>query len=57
MLGSLFELTSGNPPPFGVPVTATIAVLGIPSCLFFFYAAIRKGQAETEEDDKAFLGK
>jgi hypothetical protein len=50
-------LTSGNAPQFGVPVTATIALLGIPSCLFLFYAAILKGIAETEEDDKAFLGK
>ena len=34
-----------------------VAVLGIPASVFLFYAAILKGIAETDEDDKAFLGK
>lgn len=55
-LGSVFELSGGNP-QFGIPITTGIAVVGIPLCLFLFYAAILKGIAETEEDDKAFLGK
>lgn len=37
------------------PISAAIALIGLPLCLFFFYAAITKAQAETEEDDKAFL--
>lgn len=55
-LGSVFELSGGNP-QFGMPITAGIAVVGIPLCLFLFYAAILKGIAETEEDDEAFLGR
>jgi hypothetical protein len=37
------------------PLSAAIALIGLPLCLFFFYAAITKAQAETEADDKAFL--
>ena len=58
--GSLFELLSGgngSPPPLGVPATAAIVVVGLPLSLFLFYASILKATAETEEDDKQFLGK
>jgi hypothetical protein len=48
-------LTSGTPPPLGVPTTAGIVVLGFPACFYLLYAAILKGIAETEEDDKTFL--
>lgn len=37
------------------PISAAIALIGLPLCVFFFYAAITKAQAETEADDKAFL--
>jgi hypothetical protein len=53
-IGSLFELSGGSP-KFGFPVTAAIAVIGLPLCLFLFYASILKAQVETEEDDKEFL--
>jgi len=55
-IGSIFELSGGNPSN-GVGPTAAIAAIGLPTCLFLFYAAIMKGIAETEEDDKAFLNK
>ncbi|KAL7483164.1 hypothetical protein ACHAW6_008814 [Cyclotella cf. meneghiniana] len=51
--GSLFELTGGAP-TLGFGTTAAIAAIGLPSCLFLFYAAILKGMAETEEDDKQY---
>jgi len=53
--GSIFQLASGSAPALGVPATAAIAVVGAPLCIFLLYAAILKGIAETEEDDKAFL--
>eukprot|EP00804_Cyclotella_cryptica_P025580 CCRYP_002816-RA/>CCRYP_002816-RA protein AED:0.04 eAED:0.04 QI:284/1/1/1/1/1/2/225/181 len=51
--GSLFELTGGAP-TLGFGPTAAIAAIGLPSCLFLFYAAILKGMAETEEDDRQY---
>lgn len=54
--GSIFELSGGHPVLGFIP-TATIALLGVPSCFFLFYASIKKGIAETEEDDKAFQKK
>lgn len=51
--GSIFELTSGAP-QLGFAVTASIALLGFPTFVFLFYAALLKGAAETEEDDKEF---
>jgi hypothetical protein len=54
--GSIFELSGGHPVLGFIP-TATITLLGIPSCFFLFYASIKKGIAETEEDDKAFQKK
>lgn len=55
-IGSVFELSGGSPAN-GFAASAAIAALGFPLCIFLFYAAIRKGQAETEEDDKRFLNK
>lgn len=54
--GSIFELSGGNP-QLGAGVSAAIAALGVPASFFLFYAAIRKGAAETEEDDRRFLNK
>jgi hypothetical protein len=53
--GSIFELSGGHP-QFGYPATWASAVVGIPMCFLLFYAAVKKGIAETEEDDKKFLG-
>eukprot|EP00970_Alexandrium_tamarense_P013009 scaffold3204_cov185-Alexandrium_tamarense.AAC.2 len=49
-VGSVFELTGGSP-VLGFGPTAAIAAVGLPSCLFLFYAAIKKGEYETEQDD------
>ena len=51
--GSIFELSGGSPVMGFIPSLA-LSVVGIPLCLFLFYAAIRKGIVETEEDDKKF---
>jgi hypothetical protein len=53
-LGSIFELCGGTP-QLGMVGTGAIALLGTPLCIFLFYAAVLKGNAETEEDDKKFL--
>jgi hypothetical protein len=53
--GSIFELSGGNP-QFGFAATCATAAIGVPLCFFLFYAAVKKGMAETEEDDKLFLG-
>jgi hypothetical protein len=52
-LGSLFELTGGTP-TLGFGPQAALAAIGLPSSLFLIYAAILKGAAETEEDDKNY---
>ena len=52
--GSLFELTSGSETLLGFAGTAALAAIGAPLALFFIYAAILKGVAETEEDDRKF---
>ena len=49
----MFELAGGNR---SIP-TITITVAGIPLCFFLFYAAIKKGIAETEADDAEFQRK
>lgn len=51
--GSIFELSGGNP-VLGVIPSVGVALVGLPSCFFLFYAAIKKGIAETEEDDREF---
>jgi hypothetical protein len=55
-IGSLFELGNVNGPALGFAPTAALAALCLPAAIFLFYAAILKGQAETEQDDQAFLG-
>lgn len=54
--GSIFELSAGDSSTvvLGFVPTLGIAVLGVPLCLFLFYAAIQKGIAETEADDAAY---
>mmetsp|Transcript_19944 Transcript_19944/g.22820 ORF Transcript_19944/g.22820 Transcript_19944/m.22820 type:complete len:147 (-) Transcript_19944:241-681(-) len=54
-VGSTFQLTASELPPIGYIPTVLIIVLGIPSCLYLFYASILKAQAETEEDDKKYM--
>jgi hypothetical protein len=54
--GSLFELFGENS-QLPHAVTAGIAVVGLPLGAYLFYAAILKGTAETEEDDKQFLSR
>lgn len=48
-VGSVFELSGGHP-MYGAGVTAGILSVSLPGFAFLFYAAIRKGQAEAEED-------
>jgi len=54
--GSLFQLIGGDPPN-GSAVTASIIVVSLPLCAFLFYAALKKGQAETDADDAEFRSK
>lgn len=54
--GSIFELSGGHPVLGFVP-TVIVTLVGVPACFFLFYASIKKGIAETEEDDKAFQRK
>ncbi len=54
--GSIFELSGGSPVLGFIPSIGIIAT-GLPLCFFLFYAAIKKGIAETEEDDKKFQSK
>lgn len=51
--GSVFELSGGSP-VLGFAPTLGITIVGVPTCFFLFYASIKKAQAETEEDDKAY---
>lgn len=51
--GSTFQLAGGDPPN-GLAITASIIAVSLPSSAFLFYAAILKGQAETDADDKEF---
>lgn len=48
-VGSVFELTGGKP-MYGATVTSVILTVALPSFLFLFYAAIRKGQQEALDD-------
>lgn len=52
-VGTVFELIGGSP-MMGVIPSAVFALVGLPSCLFLFYAAIKKGTAETEADDREY---
>ena len=53
-IGSLFELTGGAETKLGFAGTAALAAIGAPLSIFLMYAAILKGTAETEEDDKLY---
>ena len=48
-VGCVFELTGGHP-MYGSTVTSGILAVSLPSFLFLFYSAIRKGQQEAEDD-------
>ena len=52
--GSLFEITGGGETKLGFGPTAALAAIGLPLSIFLIYAAILKGAAETEEDDKEY---
>mmetsp|Transcript_3534 Transcript_3534/g.3979 ORF Transcript_3534/g.3979 Transcript_3534/m.3979 type:complete len:86 (-) Transcript_3534:337-594(-) len=52
-VGSIFELIGGSPMMGFIP-SVLFALVGVPSCLFLFYAAIKKGSAETEADDAEY---
>lgn len=51
--GSIFEVTGGHP-ELGYTATYIIGTLSLPGFIFLFYAAIKKGKAEVEEDDAKF---
>jgi len=36
------------------PIKILFVTVGLPSCAYLFYASIKKGIAETEEDDAKF---
>ena len=38
----------------GVLMSVGVGLLGLPLTLFLFYASVKKGAAETEEDDRRF---
>jgi hypothetical protein len=42
-------------PPAGIAGTLSIMGLGYPACFYLFYAAIKKGTAETEKDDEEYM--
>ena len=52
-IGSIFEVSGGSP-AIGMIPSIGISAVGIPASLFLFYAAIKKGIAETEADDAKF---
>eukprot|EP00752_Nemacystus_decipiens_P004144 g3793.t1 len=51
--GSIFEVTGGHP-ELGYTATYIIGTLSLPGFIFLFYAAIKKGKAEVEEDDAKY---
>lgn len=48
-IGCVFEITGGHP-TYGFNTTASILVVSLPSFLFLFYSAIKKGQLEALDD-------
>jgi hypothetical protein len=48
-VGCIFELSGGHP-QYGTAPTAAIGLFSGPSFLYLYFAAIKKGQAEAEED-------
>jgi hypothetical protein len=57
LLGSLFDILEGKAADsvLGPTGTISLAVVGLPLTLFLFYAAIKKAQDETAQDDERFL--
>mmetsp|Transcript_21102 Transcript_21102/g.47606 ORF Transcript_21102/g.47606 Transcript_21102/m.47606 type:complete len:209 (-) Transcript_21102:298-924(-) len=53
-VGCIFQLFYDQPPApvLGVPLTAAIFALSGPTWIFFFVAAIKKGQAESDAEDQ-----
>eukprot|EP00190_Bangiopsis_sp_CCMP1999_P006624 CAMPEP_0198723990 /NCGR_PEP_ID=MMETSP1475-20131203/1494_1 /TAXON_ID= ORGANISM="Unidentified sp., Strain CCMP1999" /NCGR_SAMPLE_ID=MMETSP1475 /ASSEMBLY_ACC=CAM_ASM_001111 /LENGTH=123 /DNA_ID=CAMNT_0044485347 /DNA_START=177 /DNA_END=548 /DNA_ORIENTATION=+ len=47
-IGCIFELSSGHP-QLGTALTSGILAVCAPGFVFLYYAAIKKGQAESEE--------
>lgn len=43
-------------PQLGFTTTYIIGTFALPTFIFLFYAAIKKGQAEVEEDDAKYDG-
>lgn len=55
--GSLYELAGGGGGTtelLGLVPTLLLGGIGLPTSVFLIYAAIRKGAAETEEDDEEY---
>jgi hypothetical protein len=52
--GSIYQLANHQTTP-GDMIPVAIALVGVPTGIFLFYAAITKAIVETEEDDKKFL--
>lgn len=48
-IGCVFELSSGHP-TYGQTLTSAILTGSFPGFIFFFYAAVRKGQQEAMDD-------
>lgn len=48
-IGCVFELSSGHP-TYGSTFTSVVLAISLPSFLFLYYAAIRKGQQEALDD-------
>lgn len=51
-IGTAFDVAGGN----SSITKLAIVIIGLPLCLFLFYASVKKGIAETEEDDARFNG-
>jgi hypothetical protein len=54
LTGSIYQLANHQTTP-GDMTPVAIALVGFPTGMFLFYAAITKAMVETEEDDKKFL--
>ncbi len=52
IVGTGTFFTALTDPSTNVLLTAAVVILTAPTSLFLFVAAIKKGQAETDEDDK-----
>eukprot|EP00587_Corethron_hystrix_P009870 CAMPEP_0113311796 /NCGR_PEP_ID=MMETSP0010_2-20120614/8879_1 /TAXON_ID=216773 ORGANISM="Corethron hystrix, Strain 308" /NCGR_SAMPLE_ID=MMETSP0010_2 /ASSEMBLY_ACC=CAM_ASM_000155 /LENGTH=225 /DNA_ID=CAMNT_0000167485 /DNA_START=31 /DNA_END=708 /DNA_ORIENTATION=+ /assembly_acc=CAM_ASM_000155 len=52
---SLLEVFTGGSPAIGTVPSIALAVVGFPASIFLIYAAIKKGEVETEEDDERYM--